>query len=127
MLTGTYRAYTEVNTQKARHTVQKNTDKSLYLNSEKAKVCPFCKRTYKKMVSHMKTNHDEYEVFVSRISQEMADKVIHGTVRAIKHIKGKSLQYIKSLCLFCEEEKDFMPNYWNTHIRSHTGEYGKYL
>lgn len=77
------------------------------------------------MVAHMKTVHEQYEVYVSRISQPMVDMAISRALpRAIKYIKHKSTQYLKATCLFCEEDKDFMPHYWNDHIRSHTGEWG---
>lgn len=76
------------------------------------------------MVVHMKTVHTAHEVFVSRISQSMVDMAKQDAIPVIKYIKPKSTQYVKATCLFCEEDKDFMPHYWNDHLRSHTGEWG---
>ncbi|XP_055311887.1 uncharacterized protein LOC129574228 isoform X2 [Sitodiplosis mosellana] len=108
-------------------TVAKNTDKLLYLKSDKAKVCPICVKPYMRMVFHMKSHHVNYEVYVSRVSAKMVAKIRanDGKMPVTKYMRPNSAQYLKALCLFCEEEKDFMPQYWNDHIRSHTGEYGR--
>lgn len=124
---GTHHAHKKADEQNTRETLKKNTDKSLYLNSDKAKDCPICCRPYKRMVSHLKSNHNDHEVYVSRVSPKMAEKINHGKIRAVKYVKGKSQLNVKALCVFCEVEKDFMPNYFKTHYRSHTGEYGKNL
>lgn len=103
--------------------VLKNTDESLYLNSEKAKNCSHCGKRYtRKMVYHYKTAHQDSEVFVSRISPEWAQKVKNERISGIKIIKS-SAQYLKSFCVFCNREHEFMAHYWPDHIRSHTGEY----
>lgn len=99
----------------------------MYLKSEKAKMCPICNRKYVRMVSHMKSVHTNYEVFVSRVRQEMVDKMMKGRITTTKYLRAKTLTYLKAFCIFCEEEKDFTPYYWGDHIRSHTGEYGKPL
>lgn len=75
------------------------------------------------MVHHMRTVHPEHEVFVSRLSNRMVRKAEDG-IPAMRYTKGKSMQYVHALCLFCEQERHFMPHYWDDHIRSHTGEYG---
>lgn len=110
-----------VRSKNQQQTVAKNTDKSLYLKSDKAKECPICPYKYQRIVSHMKTQHEEYEVYASRVSPEMAAKA-KGGITGIKHVRNSG-QQLKALCLFCEEKKDFMPQYWIDHIRSHTGEY----
>lgn len=102
----------------------RNTDKTMYLNSDKAKTCPFCQKTYKRyMVSHIKSHHEGCEVYVSRISSAMVDKLKNSNMPVIKYTKNKSQQYVKAFCLFCEQERDSIPHYWNDHLRSHTGEY----
>lgn len=71
----------------------------------------------------MKTHHEEYEVYASRVSPEMAAMTkAKGGITGIKHLKNSG-QQLKAMCLFCEEERDFMPQYWIDHLRSHTGEY----
>lgn len=109
---------------------KRNTDKSLYLRSEKAKTCPLCGRYYtQRMVHHFKSCHKQSEVFVSRISSEMAELVEKGQHSKCIVVKrennGQTLQ-LEMLCLFCEEVKNFPPPYWIDHIHSHTGEYGNY-
>lgn len=103
----------------------RNTDKSLYLISPKAKMCAICDRKYIRIVSHMKTKHKDSEVFVSRISPKMADMVTHEKIKFIKYPKdvNKSILHLKADCVFCEESRGFPPHYWSDHLRSHTGEY----
>lgn len=101
----------------------KNIDKSLYLCSESGKFCPFCNKHYKKMVPHFKTQHPDSEVYCSRISPQMVDDIEQEKRSMTKFLKG-SVQNLRAICLFCEEQKDFSPYYWIDHIRSHTGEYG---
>lgn len=101
----------------------KNTDKLLYLNSEKAKQCPHCGKRYnKRMVFHYKSAHQNCEVFVSRISPECAIKVREQRIEGIRIYKSSS-QYLKAFCVFCERDHEFMLPYWTDHMRSHTGEY----
>lgn len=102
-------------------TMIKNTDKRLFFNSEKAKICPVCTKPFKRMVSHLKNVHDKHEVYISRLSPQMVENVRNGKILAIKYIKNKSSQYLRSTCAFCEKTWDFMPHYWSDHIRSHTG------
>lgn len=102
----------------------KNVDKSLYLASPKAEQCPLCHRYYKRMVSHFRRVHSKYEVFVSRVSQNMANSLMQTqSPAAVKYAKASGMQYLKMMCPFCEIEKDFFAPYWTNHMRTHTGEY----
>lgn len=104
----------------------KNTDKSLYLLSEKAKFCLLCGKAYNRMVPHIKSQHANTEVFVSRISPKMAAIVKqdgYNVFGAIQYWKRQSVLNLKTTCIFCEETKDFLSTYWEAHIRTHTGEY----
>lgn len=105
---------------------KRNTDKTLYLCSEKAKYCPLCRKRYaKRMVNHMKTQHPNSEVFVSRISPRMVDFIAPENENERKFIKYvKHAELLHAMCIFCEDEKSFSPHYWIDHVRSHTGEYG---
>lgn len=106
---------------------KRNTDKSLYWISQKAQTCPLCHRKRKgRMVSHFTADHKNSEVFVSRISPKMVD-LLNGkrSVKTDKLHRGgtrnRSENIIRTMCVFCEEEKNFPASYWNDHIRSHTG------
>lgn len=76
------------------------------------------------MVYHYKTAHKENEVFVSRLSPEMAEIARSEQISVERHIKTW-MKYLKTMCFFCETIKNFTSHYWITHIRSHTGEYSK--
>lgn len=98
-----------------------NIDKTRYLRSEIAKFCPFCEKNYIRMVPHFKSAHPKSEVFVSRISPKMVEMLTQNTQSFTKH--PTKFKYVKTVCIFCEEEKEFSCNYWMNHYRSHTGEY----
>lgn len=103
----------------------KNNDKSLYLSSVKAKICVLCSKHYSRTIcSHYKTKHSDREVFVSRLSPKVTKIAIKKGFSFVKYLKGSSNSlHLKTFCVFCEKERDFMPHYWNDHLRSHTGEY----
>lgn len=96
----------------SRHPKLRNTDKSLYLRSEKAKRCPLCHRYYKRhIVAHFKSYHKDSEVFPARISPPMAELVKNNQRSYIKDENWKKSQlHLQTLCLFCEEEKNFSVN-----------------
>lgn len=101
----------------------KNTDSSLYFNSDTVRACKFCHKKYTRMVSHIKHVHSDCEVFVSRVSPKMAAKVKAVAQRFVKYRGARSILMLKAECIFCESEKMFSTMYWEQHIRSHTGEY----
>lgn len=108
---------------------KRNTDKTLYLCSKKAKYCPLCRKRYARMVNHMKTQHPDSEVYVSRISPRMVDFIAPENENERKFIKYVKHSYahdmlLQTMCIFCEDEKSFSSHYWIDHVRSHTGEYG---
>lgn len=100
----------------------RNTDKSLYLSSEKGKSCPLCSARYFRMVSHFKTTHPHSEVFVSRISPQMVEDLDKSKLTYIKYMKQNG-KYLQATCVLCAKERNFTAYYWTDHIRSHTGEY----
>lgn len=103
------------------NTVPKNTDKTLYLSGDKAKICSICGGRYARMVSHFKNVHPDCEVFVSRISPRMVANVDTLASTFIKY--SDNGHYLRAMCVFCEDKRDFSIYYWMDHIRSHTGEY----
>lgn len=66
--------------------------------------------------------HPNIENFASRVSSEMAVLAKNKNQKVRKHLKH-SVKYLKAMCFFCEQQKDFSTYYWLNHIRSHTGEY----
>lgn len=68
------------------------------------------------------STHPDCEVFVSRVSPKMVDIIKNAPINAVKYQK-QSNHYVRTTCIFCEQEKQFSPYHWITHIRSHTGEY----
>lgn len=77
------------------------------------------------MVPHFKSEHKGSEVYVSRISQKMVDSIKNDKRSFVKSSSSRSA-LLQTLCVFCEEDKNFPVHYWTDHIRSHTGEYGNY-
>lgn len=75
------------------------------------------------MVSHFRRVHSKYEVFVSRVSQKMAESLLQSQLAgaAVKYANASNIQCLKMMCAFCESEKDFFPPYWPNHIKTHTG------
>lgn len=111
-----------MNALKALYQVPKNTNRDLHFKHKNSGVCIVCRKHMKLMVSHLKTVHPNQEVFVSRFSPQMADVARNGGNRVETFTKN-SIRYISAMCFFCEMTKDFMPQYWIMHQRSHTGEY----
>lgn len=98
----------------------KNVDKSIYLGNDKS--CPLCKKKCKKMVSHFKRYHASHEVFFSRISSQSVEYISNKDRSFVKYFNGR-FQKLKTICVFCGDEKDFGVESWVDHIRGHTGEY----
>lgn len=101
----------------------KNDDAALYLTSAAARKCPLCEKTYKRMVSHFRNHHSNYEVFVSRLSPQIASKLKRSNPFVTKYLRPNGTPHLKMWCPFCECDKDFYLPYWVNHIRTHTGEY----
>lgn len=97
--------------------VVKNDDESLYLSSVKARKCSLCHKQYKRMVSHFRNVHTKYEVFVSRLSPQMATTLKRSKLFVTKYARASGMQHLKMMCPFCECEKDFFVPYWSNHIR----------
>lgn len=76
------------------------------------------------MVQHFRTMHENHEVFISRISQNMANNLRQASSLSLATVNyAKKGHRLKMICPFCEEEKDFYTPYWTQHLRIHTGEY----
>lgn len=105
-----------------------NTDKMLYLtNPERANVCVFCNDSFRNIVNHYKKKHPTEEVYVSRISPNMAERLRRDDFERFeaKCEKYRSFWKLRARCFFCEYTSSFTLSYWLDHIRVHTGEYAK--
>lgn len=69
---------------------------------------------------HYKKCHPDREVFVSRISVEMAERAKNESRFIIRYNKPSSFD---AFCYFCEEFHRKNSIHWCDHIRSLTGEY----
>lgn len=99
----------------------KNINANLHFSSEMAQFCTICGTAPRKIVSHYNKHHKECEIYVSRLSASMAEKARKRHYSA--SICDENASKMRALCYFCEEMKEFTPEYFYSHIRSHTGEY----
>lgn len=100
----------------------------LYLsNPERANVCVFCYDSCTNIVNHYKKKHRTEEVYVSRISPKMADRLRGDYFDRFeaKCEKRGSVWRLQAKCFFCEFPRTFNLSYWLDHIRIHTGEYAR--
>ncbi|XP_055624210.1 uncharacterized protein LOC129767379 [Toxorhynchites rutilus septentrionalis] len=102
--------------------VAKNTNRELHSKSDKSKDCALCSYTgtYPSIVQHYVRNHPLHEVYVSRISNAMANKIRKEpmTVTGFMHDQNITFQ-----CIFCQEQFSKKKYNWKLHLASHTGEY----
>lgn len=52
----------------------------------------------------------------------MVHKITQNSLTSEKYKKRYTF-HLRTMCIFCEETKDFSSDYWVEHIRGHTGEY----
>lgn len=100
----------------------------MWAASEGAHKCVLCHKSYERMVQHLKTVHENHEIFISRISESMANhfkstKSTSFPVATLNYDKKLCKQNLTMICPFCEDEKTFYMPYWPIHLRRHTGEY----
>lgn len=86
--------------------------------------CAVCrvKMNEKMIVWHYLKCHPELEVYTSRLSADYAKKAQEEPPGPQYENATKSGQ-MRALCYFCGNEKTFYPQYWASHILSHTGEH----
>lgn len=99
-----------------------NTDKSLHMQNPDFKICIFCNKRFAYIVSHYKNAHSEHELRLSRLSQEMANLILHKNQQCVVKSRGNNRR-VEAKCYFCASNKNFTLPYWTDHIRNHTGEY----
>lgn len=101
---------------------KKNTNSSLIFSTVQAKTCQICYDYFTNIVNHYKKKHIGVEIYVSRISSEMASLIVNRKFEA-QFVMEAKIKYLKAKCFFCESLRKFTLNYWLDHIRIHTGEY----
>lgn len=97
----------------------KNIDKQMYAKSKYKSKCVLCGQAVSErlLVNHYANEHADAEVFISRLSPEMAAK-----------LRDQSTQFrlngcnIIGFCYFCGEIKDYRKYDWLRHLCMHTGE-----
>lgn len=81
------------------------------------KMCLYCGKNEKFLVSHYVKEHNELEVPIARPSVEMATQIRnHADNFELKQ------QKIAAMCYFCEETKQMAKHNWVDHYLKHTGE-----
>lgn len=120
--TKTFHPQKAPHTQKAPHsqTVPKNTDRNMCeANPTYKSKCVICLKEYKYIVNHYIREHPSVEIYVSRLSEDMADVIINSSIPSER---GEDNTLI-SFCYFCERNASYQDHYWSQHILMHTGEY----
>lgn len=84
------------------------------------KVCVLCNQTYTYLVTHYATNHPNSEVFISRPSPDMVDRIKEQNFDEFKY--DKMSKKITGPCYFCQETKSYLKHSWERHLLKHTGE-----
>lgn len=102
-------------------TLLRNTDKNMHAtNPAFTSECFLCGQTDKYLVSHYVNKHPKSEVLISRLSQEMAQKLRDQSTVFQLNRRNK---VVTGTCYFCSDEnKKIHKDYWLGHLRSHTGE-----
>lgn len=99
--------------------IKKNNDKNVHVkNNFYRSLCMLCETKGKQLVQHYVKQHSEYEVFISRPSPIMADRM-----RLQKDHFVISDNKISGPCFFCEDEKSMTKSNWTQHLLTHTGSY----
>ncbi|XP_031635187.1 uncharacterized protein LOC116348348 isoform X2 [Contarinia nasturtii] len=82
-------------------------------------TCVLCDKT-NIMPMHYSMNHDNVDVFVSRPSPKMAQRVMRKAEMSTQKVDGS----INAFCFFCEKSFVMTNIEWKDHILFHTGELG---
>lgn len=102
--------------------VPRNIDKSIYAtNSDYNRKCVLCEKTSAEIISHYKNRHENDEVFISRPSPLMADKIRY-QFDNFTSSTSKGLFKISGICYFCEQTHQMIMFDWKNHVLYHTGE-----
>lgn len=107
------------------HKAPKNIDPLIYFEDPKHKVC--CVVCEKRMderhtTSHYVRCHPNLEVYTSRFSPNCAEMAVKEPASPHYENATKTSKML-AMCYFCGRERSFYPQYWVSHILSHTGEY----
>lgn len=99
--------------------MKKNNDKNVHVkNNFYRSLCMLCETKGKQLVQHYVKAHPEWEVFISRPSPEMANRMrLQNDHFAISDNK------ISGFCFFCEDDKSMTKSNWTKHLLTHTGKY----
>lgn len=94
-----------------------NDKKMFYSNFLYKSMCLLCGCSDKNLAIHYARKHPDTEVFISRLSPNMATRI-----RSQQHDFVRIGGRIHGFCFFCEELKRMKTDEWKKHLLSHTGE-----
>lgn len=104
----------------ASSSVAKNTNWEMYGKNPLYRTCIYCNEKFNGgLVCHYAKDHSDREVPISRMSPEMAAKLM----RQSETFKIDSSKKITGLCYFCETPKSAVKGDWRKHLLIHTGEH----
>ncbi|XP_062554428.1 uncharacterized protein LOC134219640 isoform X2 [Armigeres subalbatus] len=100
----------------------KNVTRDLNCRSDKSKSCALCSYTgsMSGIVQHYVRYHPLHEVYVSRLSSMVANKLKKDPTIVSGIIEDQNITF---KCLFCQEVLCKKKYNWKMHLASHTGEY----
>lgn len=84
-------------------------------------MCQICNEIVKYAVPHYIRSHPEREVFVSRLSYEMANMARNQEGQFVS--KLNTIKIFNAFCYFCGKKHQKPVDTWMEHFRCRTGEY----
>ncbi|XP_058827439.1 uncharacterized protein LOC131687373 [Topomyia yanbarensis] len=103
--------------------VTKNISRELHCKNEaKSTNCALCSYTgtLSTMVQHYVRNHPLHEVYVSRVTNSVANKLKKDPIAVTGSMNDQNITF---QCIFCQEVLTKKKYNWKLHLASHTGEY----
>lgn len=97
----------------------RNTDSNIHCQNPIYQTkCVLCKQIDTSMVKHYTKNHPQSEVFISRLSPAMVERIKSRNNSSMLYKNGE----ITGFCYFCEKPLSMDKTEWKQHLLSHTGE-----
>lgn len=107
------RAHTKI------ESIPKNTNPEVYPSNPRYKFgCMLCETTTEHYGYHYIVNHPDREAYISRLSPEIMQMAIDGTLPFSEY---SIRSYIQGICLFCEKTIAYQRDKWLEHFSLHMG------
>lgn len=103
----------------------KNTNPDFHIHHELYKnECILCQcKPNKSIVAHYVNDHPNNEIYVSRLTSDVADAFLQKQIIRTSVTKRNQKSY-ETICPFCKQFKGQNKGGWIHHLTTHTGEYG---